>query len=75
MLRTGNAHAGDSGALQGAEQNAAQRVTQRVAESGFDRFGNESDVIGILGVLNALEGVRNLEMGQLNDLLLVCGVL
>jgi hypothetical protein len=28
-------------------------------------------MIGILRVLNALEGVRNLEMGQLNDLLLV----
>ena len=71
VLSTGDTYAGDSSALKGAEKHAAQGVTQCVAETGLNRLSDKGYVVRILRVLNTLEGVRNFEMGQLDDLLLV----
>lgn len=70
MLSASDAHACDGSAFEGAKQDAAQGVAECVTEAGLDRLSNECDVVRILRVIDTLEGIRNLEMPELDDLFL-----
>ncbi len=70
MLCTSDAHAGNGSTFKGAKQNAAKRVAECVAKACFNGLGDEGNVVGIIGVLNALQLAGDFKVCQLDDVLL-----